>query len=325
MASDWKISKYRPEDGALWDDFVKASRNGTFLFERGYMDYHADRFEDCSLLAFKDGKLRALLPADLTRGDETLHTHRGLTYGGWVIPVAHFDANDMMELWEAWLEWCRTQGISRIDYKPVPWIYPAIPAQEDIYALFRSGAKITECSISSAINLEAIRPFNTQQKRNLKKGMKVDSEIEEDALDSFHELLTECLRERHGVKPVHSLGELKLLSERFPSHISTYGLRTQDGLQAGVCMYLSGQVAHCQYIASTAYGRDNGLLTRLFDYLIRRYTEEGFRYFDFGTSTEDHGLVLNPGLLRQKAALGGSGVAYMRYEIEVPSSTDDSH
>ncbi len=316
MGSDWEISRYRPEDRTLWDDFVKTSRNGTFLFERGYMDYHADRFEDCSLIAFKNGKLRALLPADLTREDNTLHSHRGLTYGGWVTPVAHFDATDMLDLWEVWLEWCRTNGIRRIDYKPVPWIYPVIPAQEDIYALFRSEAKITECSISSAIDLQSIRPFNTQQKRNLKKGMKVDSDIEEDALDSFHELLTECLKARHGVKPVHSAAELRLLAARFPANIRTYGLKTREGLQAGVCMYLCGQVAHCQYIASTAYGRDNGLLTRLFDYLIRKSTEEGFRYFDFGTSTEEHGWILNSGLLRQKAALGGSGVAYMRYTIE---------
>ena len=33
-----------------WDDFVRSSRNGTFLFERAYMEYHADRFKDHSLV-----------------------------------------------------------------------------------------------------------------------------------------------------------------------------------------------------------------------------------------------------------------------------------
>ena len=33
-----------------WDSFVRLSKNGTFLFERGFMDYHSDRFDDCSLM-----------------------------------------------------------------------------------------------------------------------------------------------------------------------------------------------------------------------------------------------------------------------------------
>jgi hypothetical protein len=37
-------------DQAAWDDFVRTSKNGLFLFERGYMDYHAERFSDHSLL-----------------------------------------------------------------------------------------------------------------------------------------------------------------------------------------------------------------------------------------------------------------------------------
>ena len=33
-----------------WNDFVRASKNGTFLFCRGFMDYHADRYKDASLV-----------------------------------------------------------------------------------------------------------------------------------------------------------------------------------------------------------------------------------------------------------------------------------
>ena len=37
-----------------WDAFVGASKNGTFLLTRPYMDYHADRFTDHSLIARGD-------------------------------------------------------------------------------------------------------------------------------------------------------------------------------------------------------------------------------------------------------------------------------
>ena len=36
----------------VWDQFVAQSKNGTFLFQRNFMDYHADRFFDCSLMIY---------------------------------------------------------------------------------------------------------------------------------------------------------------------------------------------------------------------------------------------------------------------------------
>ena len=73
----------RPYDAAMteeWDRFVLNSRNATFLHLRGYMDYHADRFPDRSLVALRKGKIIAALPASGT-GD-TVCSHPGLTYGG---------------------------------------------------------------------------------------------------------------------------------------------------------------------------------------------------------------------------------------------------
>ena len=42
-------SIYRKE---AWDAFVDMSKNGTFLLKRGFMDYHSDRFFDCSVLIY---------------------------------------------------------------------------------------------------------------------------------------------------------------------------------------------------------------------------------------------------------------------------------
>ena len=51
MESSGEIKRYSDRCKDEWDDFVRDSRNGTFLFMRGYMDYHADRFADFSLMA----------------------------------------------------------------------------------------------------------------------------------------------------------------------------------------------------------------------------------------------------------------------------------
>ena len=94
------IRRYTSIDKPLWDGFVALSKNATFLHYRDYMDYHSDRFHDFSLMAFDGGRLLALLPANLS-GD-TLYSHQGLTFGGWLMPLKHFNANTMTELldWE---------------------------------------------------------------------------------------------------------------------------------------------------------------------------------------------------------------------------------
>ena len=80
-----QIIRYTIEKQAEWDAFVRSSRNGTFLLERSYMDYHAHRFADCSLMFNRKNRLVALLPANWVEAERTVYSHQGLTYGGLVI------------------------------------------------------------------------------------------------------------------------------------------------------------------------------------------------------------------------------------------------
>ena len=48
----FEIVRYTAEKADEWNAFVAESKNGTFLFNRGYMDYHADRFVDHSLMFY---------------------------------------------------------------------------------------------------------------------------------------------------------------------------------------------------------------------------------------------------------------------------------
>ena len=75
-----EIHRYTAAYHRDWNDFVSESSNGTFLFLREYMEYHADRFTDYSLLVYDGNKLLALLPAN--RSGDVLYSHAGLTYGG---------------------------------------------------------------------------------------------------------------------------------------------------------------------------------------------------------------------------------------------------
>lgn len=316
METDWSIRRYGPEDAKLWDRLVAESRQGTLLHKRGYMDYHSDRFNDCSLIAFRNEKPTAILPANLDN-DGTLRSHQGLTYGGWLTPYSHFDGSDMLKLFEAWTEWSRENGIREIIYKAIPHIYHRIPAEEDLYALFRFGAAIETVNLSTVIDMREIQQFNTQQKRHLKKASALNPWIHEtsDALE-FMPILTECLKDRHDATPVHSQTELQLLKDRFPQGIRMVLAGTGSEPEAAVCIYDTNYVAHCQYIATSQAGRENGTLTYLFHHLIHNVFSN-HRYFDFGTSNEDAGRILNSGLIHQKTGLGGRGVAYTTYHLNI--------
>ena len=309
-----EISRYTPVDEPLWNRFVADSHNATFLHDRRFMDYHSDRFADCSLIARDAGKVVALLPANVAEG--VLYSHQGLTYGGWLTQRKHFDATVMLRVMDAATAWMRAEGLERLVYKPVPHIYHAYPADEDLYALFRCGATLAESNLSAAIDLHNALPFDRGNKSSVNKARKAGVVTgKSDDYASYWQLLGEVLLERHETRPVHTLDEMLLLQNRFPSNISLHTATLNGELLAGVVMFETAMVAHCQYIASSAKGRELKALALLFSDLIEQAQRSGKRYFDFGISNEDHGRYLNEGLLQQKARLGGRGVVYNVYHL----------
>ena len=300
---------------AEWDEFAKRSRNSTLLHYRGYMDYHSDRFKDCSIVALNDGKIWSLLPCCID-GD-TLWSHRGLTYGGWLVPLKHYDVTVMLEVMDAAIDWMRQHDIKRLVYKPVPHIYHRYPCEEDLYALFRHNASLIETNISTTIDLTCPLPLDRGNKGNVNSARKAGITVgPSEDWSSYWQLLSTLLDTRYGTRPVHTLDEMQLLAGRFPENIRLFTATLDGELQAGVVLYLSHPVAHCQYIGASPQGKDNKALTLLFNYLIEESGKWGYRYFDFGISNEDHGRYLNEGLVRQKSRLGGRGIVYNTFEIK---------
>lgn len=309
-----EIIRYDATMAAQWNEMARQCRNSTFQHQRGYMDYHSDRFTDCSLIALHNGKPRALLPANVD-GD-TLWSHRGLTFGSWLVPLKHFDVTVMIEVMDATVAWMKDNGLKRLVYKAVPHIYHRYPCEEDLYALFRHHASLIETNISTTIYLSCPLPLDRGNKSGANAARKAGITVgpSEDWQQYWH-LLSSLLDERYDTRPVHTLDEILLLQSRFPDDIRLYTATLDGELLAGVVMYLSAPVAHCQYIGASPRGKDSKALTLLFDYLIQESTRLGYRYFDFGISNEDHGRYLNEGLVRQKSRLGGRGIVYNTFEI----------
>lgn len=306
------IKKYTTTDMAIWDAFVDASKNGTFMLKRGYMDYHSDCFEDHSLMFYNDDELVALLPASL-HGIE-LRSHGGLTYGG-IIVSRKMTVQVMLSVFDALKEYVRKTNIVRLIYKRVPAIYYTYPSDEDLYALFRNGAKLVRRDVASTIYLPDRLGFSERRRRCVKKSIKNEVVVQEsNNYEAYISILSEILCKYHSATPVHTADEIKLLANCFPENIKLYVACKNGEMLAGVLVYITPKVAHTQYIANSDTGRQCGALDAVMDYLINNYCLEK-EYFDFGISTENEGLFLNEGLISQKQEFGGRAIVYDSYEL----------
>ena len=313
-ASAYAVERYAPAHRDAWDAFVRTAKNGTFLFARGYMDYHADRFEDHSLIVRAGGEVVALLPAN--RAGDEIHSHQGLTYGGLVVSDA-MTTPAMLDLFEALVAHLRREGFRRLHYKTVPSIYHRIPAEEDRYALFRAGATLVRRDVLSVIPAGRRGPVQARRRRGAAKAERRGVVVAE-ARDwgPYWTMLSDHLHARYRVAPVHSLAEIELLRGRFPGAIRLFEARLGGEVVAGAVVFESAMVAHVQYIASSEYGRETGALDAVFRHLI----EDVFAqkpYFDFGISNEEQGRRLNRGLIEQKEGFGGRAVAHDFYALEL--------
>ena len=318
------ISRYTQNKQTEWDDFVKVSKNGTFLFLRSYMDYHSDRFQDYSLMFYNEkGKLIAVLPANskTTASPPSLHSHQGLTYGGFVLsPEIHI--SEVGELFRLTVAYLKENGFCEWNYKQIPYIYHLIPSQEEDYWLWQYNATLKACNMMTAIDFKSIiNSVSSSRKRTYfnklnRQGYTVTID---DNIRNFWPILEENLMERFCSHPVHSLSEIELLKQRFPDNIVCCTVKNPDGKTiAGTLLFITQQVVRTQYISASHEGKHTNALDYLMLSLIRHYGQNPqYRYFEFGTSMAEDGIHLNEGLILQKEGFGGRAVACKIYSINI--------
>lgn len=309
-----EVVRYTPERKAEWDAFVQTSKNATFLFFRGYMDYHSDRFRDHSLMFYDKDRLCALLPAN-DDGQGTLWSHRGLTYGG-LLMDHRTKAAQACQMLSAMNDYLRQQGFSHVVYKHIPWIYAKQPSEEALFAIANvCRAQLRSRDIASVVELARRLPFATLRKRGVKKGSQACLYVREQTdFTQYWHMLVQHLWDKFRAKAVHRLDEIMLLKERFPDNIRLMTVCKDDAIVGGTLLYDCGQTVKTQYIVASEEGRQHGALDFLFSRLLERYEAEGRQFFDFGTSNKVENDDLNEPLIFQKEGFGARAVCYDTYE-----------
>lgn len=315
------VERYSEEHKSLWDSFIGESKNQSFLFRRDFMDYHADRFTDYSLMIYDENKLVAVVPANLK--DDQLISHQGLSYGGIVLDN-QIRLSETIDVIKAVLEYLNKQDILTWMIKLIPRMYHIRPADELDWILFKLSAKLIRRDTALAIDNQATHlAYQERRRRSIKKAAKRSIQLRkgfEEIAPFWTEVLVPNLLAKHGVAPVHTLEEIKLLASRFPENVQQHTIYLDDTIVAGCTMFLNSTVAHAQYISGTDIGRDAGCLDFLFDYLIKEEYIK-YNYFDFGICNEQAGSLINKGLLDWKEGFGARTIAHDFYEI----NTDAYH
>lgn len=307
-----KIQTYTQNQKDIWDAFVKNAKNGIFMFERGFMDYHSDRFKDNSLMFYDEDKLMAVLPASLH--EKELRSHGGLTYGGF-ITSDKMKQHHMNDCFDALKNYMQQNNISKLIYKVIPHIYHKQPAEEDLYSLYLNEARLLKIEPSTTVLLKDTFKMPKGRKAQVARAKREGVIIKQSTdFDTFIDMENLVLAERHNTKAVHTADELHLLASRFSDKIQLWAAEYQGKMVAGTLLFVYDNVVHTQYLAADDTAREIGALDLLIKTLMNQFSATK-TYFDFGISSEDGGHYLNKGLIAQKEGFGGRTTIYQTWEI----------
>ena len=162
MSAQLTVDRYEDSVREDWDRLVLSARGRHFMFARAYMDYHADRFDDASLVVLRNGRPLAALPAS-RHGGEVI-SHGGLTFGG-LISGPELTTVLAVSALDGVASALRRDGARRLTYKALPHIYHLAPAEEDLFALHAAGARLVRREVSAAIPPGARPAYSDERRR----------------------------------------------------------------------------------------------------------------------------------------------------------------
>ena len=299
---NYTVRQYSSEDYTIWNAFISIAKNATFLFHRDFMEYHSDRFQDFSLLVFEGEKLVSVIPAN--REGDTVFSHQGLTYGGFVFSDDLVTFEIDLIIAEVIL-YLKENQIKEFSIKEIVSIYLNERKMETQQSLVKNGAELVEAKMNLAIDFNSNFKVSKSKLKHYNRIKSIGLSIrnEENLTDFWNKVLCPRLEQKFNVKPVHSLKEIIGLKNKFPENIYQYSVYKDEEILAGITVFKTNTVIKSQYGATTEKGEKYRALDYLYITLIDKYKSQ-LDFFDMGTVNDNSKMGYNSGLLNQKKELG---------------------
>lgn len=312
------------------DNFIlDQNTNGEFINTIKYLEYHPkNRFYDDSVIIKDAGSgliMGVMLANKKIDNDETVISHQGTTFAGLIVNknTKINQVEEMLTLIEAYYKKIYKNMIIKI----TPSYYCDQPNQELEYLLLKKGFKYDYNALANIIDLfkvkneeDVFRLYNAKRRNQVRKSIKLNKYIvktENEIEQSIWLNMNDNLKNKFEAKTTHSYEEIKDLKNRFQNKITPYVCYKEDEIYGAFALvYKYKNVFHTQYLDvnySLSAEYPNLFLLHT---LIRIATEEGYRYFSFGASTEKSGDYLNEGLYNYKKGFGSGSILLPQYRKE---------
>ena len=308
--------RYASELKPLWDALIDKSANGNFLFKRSFIEYHRDRFDDFSYLVWQEQQLIAVFAAAMPRereNDEVLIAHPGLTNGG-LIYTNDLSYVILENIYQVLFDIFKKDNLTKLIIKPVAKVFCQNYSEAEFFLLYANKFNLVGREINSVINLTRPIRMRKGQKYNINKANKKEVTVElSKQYEVFWNILTENLRYKHQVSPVHNLEEIQRLSHHHADNIKLYVAKKAGQVVAGVVTFSDARqgYVHTQYIGASEEGKKVGAVDAILFHVIQE-ARLSYQRFSFGVSSIEG--EINYGLLRHKEGFGAKIEVMDTYE-----------
>ncbi len=308
----FKIVKYTARLQNEWDDLIQRSSNGTFLHLRNYMDYHSHRFDDYSLMIYEDTKLRAVLPAHLKNNE--VWAHQGLTYSDFIFQKK-IKLERKIAIVAQSLKFLYQKNIYNLHIRSIPFAFQSITDESSNYIYHKADGEIRQLKPFFIIDQRNGIAPNQNRKRNYKKLLKLDYQIDNKISDLalFWQIVEENLKYRYQTLPIHSFEEIQILSHRFPDQIKLFTVKRNGQILAGVLVYFINKTVHFQYPHALNNPESRNAIEFLIYELVQKFKD--FAYISFGTSAVNNNN-LNGNLVYWKESFGAKVINQLLFDIK---------
>ena len=309
------IKRYNNSLSEEWENIVTQSNNGTIFHTRKFISYHPkDRFIDHSIVFYKNNQLFTLFPAvELNESDKKiLVSHPGTSMGSFVTP-ADLSFHDSLQLVNLLNTYIKKLGFSSIIITLPPIIYNKRKTNYIDYSLLKYGYRYVKREVSSILFLEDsieknVKKFKPSHRQALRKAQRSGVVIKKtDDFNSFYNILKKNLKNRHNVRPTHTVNELSKLKKLFPENIILYGAFIEGSMVGGVVNFIANNdVILSFYISHDEKYQEYRPINLLFYEVLKDAITNKYKVFDFGIFTVNE--EPNMGLAKFKENFGSSGV-----------------
>ena len=315
------------ENEIEWKEFLRNQYN--LFFDHRFISYHKVFGKGINFhsLKFRDldtGKIAAIMLGSekQTNDGKVYISCDGVSFAGFLWKKRS-DLLNFIDVIEGFKEYLLNNGFDKCIIRNPPFLYNKSPNEETEYALLKSGFEVSSVSISNIIDLNEFEftKISETKKRSIKKSQKdisvsiIDGELTQENFKTYYSILRDN-RELKNVSPTHSFEELIYLKNTLPEEIILFEARIRGEL-AAICVLFSinRDIILNFYLAGSEQFKPEGAAEYILLKTIEWSKENGYRYYDIGTSDTNEGLI--GGLFAFKKKFLANGFLRKTYELKL--------